>query len=57
MKSSLMKLNHASTFSGKGQVLTFSNYACVGILVKLGGMLWLGMARTNDQMKRRSGYR
>jgi hypothetical protein len=35
----------------------FRKYSCTGMLVKLREMLWLGTARTNDQVQRRSGCR
>ena len=42
----LKALNYFSKNLNK--VLTFSNYACVGILVRMGEVLSLGMAGTND---------
>jgi hypothetical protein len=39
------------------KIQEFRKYSCTGILVKFGEMLWLGTARTNDQVQQRSGYR
>jgi len=35
----------------------YRNTSCVGSPVEFVEMLWLGTARTNDQIQRRSGYR